>query len=382
MSFALDPFQFKIGNLQLRARSGPNITAPGSVDISTFKIGAEHTITPGTASASGGGAITYQVRWLVGGVETLAASYTPLAADDGATISAQWRAVETGGTDDGTTGWQTIASGIVSYQAVDPVTVPQVAFSRSLDQTFTTGTLTVVNRFPAADFAGLDDLRLRIRGPHDGMYIGHQRGETGDDRFNFAAAPEQITFGGAAIVTQGVSETTDSDPISFTPNGTDNVLVAFELDASKAYSFGGDAGQALETFYHGANVEAGSTTKTGYTSAGAETNVYVVEQILSYDPPSGIYPGKIVVDGNSIVNGYGVNAGEDFPAVLANLTTAEVVELGVNSATTVQRRAANDTAAEYAPGTAAVLFEITNDLYFGATAATAQANYQGWCEDV
>ncbi|MEM0935730.1 MAG: GDSL-type esterase/lipase family protein [Pseudomonadota bacterium] len=269
-----------------------------------------------------------------------------------------------------------------SLPHVGTASTPSTLFQRELDKSFSTSTITIVNRFPGADFAGRSDLRLQLRGPVDAVYIGHQKGVSGDDAYNFAAQPEQVLFGGSGILGQAISDSAVSDAIAFVPNGTDNVLIAIEIDAAKTYSYGDDAAQALPTFYNLNVVEAGSIGKTGYSSTGATSNTYAVERILSYDPPAAIYPGKIIFDGNSIVNGFNVNPGEDFPTLVADLTGAAVIEVGVNSHTTAERRAANDTAPHYAPGSTAVLFEITNDLYFGADAATAQANYQGWCEDV
>lgn len=94
----------------------PTITAPGSIDVDTFIVGAVQTISPGTALPVGGGTITYEVRHLVGSaVRSSAAGYAHAAQDADALGIAQWRAVETGGSNPGVTNWQTVASGVVAH---------------------------------------------------------------------------------------------------------------------------------------------------------------------------------------------------------------------------------------------------------------------------
>lgn len=96
-------------------KSGPTITAPGTLDVDTFRIGTSHTVSVGQAVPSGGGSVSYESRWIVGPAELPQASYTPKAPDDGLAIAAQWRAVETGGSNDGASFWQTAGAGNVSY---------------------------------------------------------------------------------------------------------------------------------------------------------------------------------------------------------------------------------------------------------------------------
>ncbi|MEM9624508.1 MAG: hypothetical protein AAF993_22905, partial [Pseudomonadota bacterium] len=121
-----------VDGVDTRFEAGQTITidTPGSLDVATFKIGTEHTITPGTASPGSGGVISYETRWLVdGSVAAATAAYTPQAPDEGQSISAQWRAVETGGSNDNESAWQTVGSGTVVPQAVLSalsVTGPQV----------------------------------------------------------------------------------------------------------------------------------------------------------------------------------------------------------------------------------------------------------------
>ena len=95
---------------------GPTIATAGSIDVATFEIGVTQTITPGTATASGGGTVTYELRHLADvTVASTIASYAHVPSDDGLTGAAQWRAVETGGTNPGETNWQTVGFGTISY---------------------------------------------------------------------------------------------------------------------------------------------------------------------------------------------------------------------------------------------------------------------------
>ena len=108
--------------------TGPTITAPGSLDVSTYKIGTAHTITSGTATPSGGGTVSYEYRWLVAGLSVASvAGYTPVSGDDTKSIAAQWLAVETGGTNAGATAWQTVGSGTVTYVAPTFSSQPSMA---------------------------------------------------------------------------------------------------------------------------------------------------------------------------------------------------------------------------------------------------------------
>jgi hypothetical protein len=113
--------------------SGPTITTPGSIDVSTFKIGTTQTITAGTATATGGGTVTYEVRHLSNGeVKSTSAAYAHVAADDTESGVAQWRAVETGGTNPGATSWQTVATGTITEQAPSNTVAPAVSGSTGL----------------------------------------------------------------------------------------------------------------------------------------------------------------------------------------------------------------------------------------------------------
>ena len=115
------------------APAGPTISASGSIDVSTFKIGTTQTITAGTASASGGGTVSYEFRHLANGeVKATTAAYAHVAIDDTEAGVAQWRAVETGGTNPGETSWQTVASGTITRVAPANTVAPVVSGSTSL----------------------------------------------------------------------------------------------------------------------------------------------------------------------------------------------------------------------------------------------------------
>ncbi len=119
---------------------GPSITGAGSLDVETYKIGTLHTITAGTADATGGGTVSYEYRWRVASSTVASvAGYTPVGADDTKAIEAQWRAVETGGTNDGATAWQTVDSGgTVTWPVVSIATVT-IAGVAGVGHTLTAG---------------------------------------------------------------------------------------------------------------------------------------------------------------------------------------------------------------------------------------------------
>ena len=147
---------------------GPTITAPGSIDVSTFKIGTTQTITAGTATATGRGTVTYEFRHLANGVtvSTLAA-YAHVGANDGQGGAAQWRAVETGGTNPGATAWQTVASGTITYPA-------PVAAGSLVNQSFTDDT--GVQTYDASgDFTG-SALVFSLVSPPSGVTINSGTG--------------------------------------------------------------------------------------------------------------------------------------------------------------------------------------------------------------
>lgn len=98
---------------------------------------------------------------------------------------------------------------------------------------------------------------------------------------------------------------------------------------------------------------------------------------------------NVVFDGNSLTVGTGVSAGETYPEQFAQffLGKSTVTNLGVSSQTTQDMLA--DVASQVQPlyngakfDNVAVVWEGTNDLYFGATAAQAYANLVSYCQAV
>ena len=170
---------------------GPTITAAGSIDVSTFKIGTTQTITAGTATATGGGSIAYEVRHLANGeVKSTSAAYAHIAADDTETGAAQWRAVETGGSNDGNTTWQNVAIGTITR-------VAPVAAGGLSNQSFTENT--GVQTYDASgDFTGAD-ITYSLVSPVTGVSINSSTGVVSFDTDAMA------TQTGTSIVVRGAN---------------------------------------------------------------------------------------------------------------------------------------------------------------------------------
>lgn len=118
MSIAL--FRRRRGPIEPPPLVGPIITGPGSLSGTGFNAGTTRTITAGPSTPRGGGAVSNQYRWLVDSVVVATtAAYTLLAADAGDTVSAQWRAVEVGGTAAGETAWQEVGLGVIVIPVTD-----------------------------------------------------------------------------------------------------------------------------------------------------------------------------------------------------------------------------------------------------------------------
>lgn len=121
---------------------GPQIASMGALDDTTFQIGLPQTITPGTATATGDGTVSYEMRHTANGVTvSTTAAHTHGPQSDGALGACQWRAVETGGSNDGATPWITLATGSIRHIVPQIVeTLPDVTASRGGDvQIITTG---------------------------------------------------------------------------------------------------------------------------------------------------------------------------------------------------------------------------------------------------
>lgn len=94
-------------------------------------------------------------------------------------------------------------------------------------------------------------------------------------------------------------------------------------------------------------------------------------------------PVLIVCVGNSLTVGIGASPGHDYPTVLASLLpNARVLNRGVSAETTQDMRArATEIDALVEPGAWLLVWEITNDLYFNASADDAYDRYATYCQD-
>lgn len=97
-------------------------------------------------------------------------------------------------------------------------------------------------------------------------------------------------------------------------------------------------------------------------------------------------PKFILCDGDSLTSGIGATGGNTYPAQLLALlgTTWSMIETGISGQTAVQMEA--DAATEIdgqlntlSAKTILLAWGGTNDLYFGASAATAYSNYVTYC---
>lgn len=130
-------------------------------------------------------------------------------------------------------------------------------------------------------------------------------------------------------------------------------------------------------------------TYTPTTTSGSPHAITATSSPALTDPPGVNYtvnPGparKVVFAGNSLTRGAGSTGGNTYPARALAILGADWT--GVNSG--VDGQSAADIIADYADqvgqhydGTKSVnvlvLWELTNDLYFGATAATAWSRYR------
>lgn len=101
------------------------------------------------------------------------------------------------------------------------------------------------------------------------------------------------------------------------------------------------------------------------------------------------YGGIAVFDGNSLTSGQGATGGNDYPSqvavILARYGSYTKYNFGVGAQTTTDM--ASDAATQIDtlynaanPQNIVVPWEITNELYFGTSAATAYANYVSYCQ--
>jgi lysophospholipase L1-like esterase len=262
-------------------------------------------------------------------------------------------------------------------------------YHNRLNTNITAGPFTLVMQVKAANLLATPSLaqtkvRVSIRGPGRNVYIGHRA--AAGNLYDFAATPVPVLFSGGAILTQAVSSVTESDETDFVWNGTSDILVALEQISTTYVYRAGLTG--IDAFFKGTGGEAATVDKTGYSTAAGTS--YALESLrlngftLSAAAPDNSAK-KVVLDGNSLTAGNGVaSQANNYPSQLTSLRRygQRTVNLGVPSATTAQRRAANSTAAQFEAGAIAVLWEGTNSLYFGASTATTISDYSGWCTDV
>ena len=105
-----------------------------------------------------------------------------------------------------------------------------------------------------------------------------------------------------------------------------------------------------------------------------------------------IYNGKVIIlatnviaDGNSLTVGTG-GGGSTYPAILASInSTLSVINKGVNSQTTpmMEADASTDIDPLFLSGSRNILiaWEVTNDIYFGATNQEAYDNIKQYCQN-
>lgn len=226
--------------------------------------------------------------------------------------------------------------------------------------------------------AGPITVRLLVCGGFTSAYIGFSG--TGAA---FTATPTQLFVNGAADNNTGITAPVLTDPVTLTWNGTDDLCVSFN-SGSRTYGYNDAAGATADAYYKAGSGDASTVAKTGYTTAAGA--VYYVEAAIVSGVSPAILTGtrKIVFDGNSLTAGVGASL-YPYPTQIPfyyRYKTLTLVNLGVPSATTAQRMAANSTLAHYEAGAVAVLWEITNDLYFGGTANDAVDRFWSWCDQV
>jgi lysophospholipase L1-like esterase len=265
----------------------------------------------------------------------------------------------------------------------------EVFFGR-ISASSTLGNITIVNRLPATTFgsppaSGWTGAKLVAIGPVDQMFIGHQA--AAGDVFDFGEAPTQVLFGGSGSITGSSDKYTESDLIPFVWDGTRNILVSLSHNAPVTYTNSSGIANVAGYFRAGAQ-EPALQNKSGYSTASGFIYTLQSLRLFGNNNPATTKEAarKIVCDGNSLTFGTGgtpVNLSA-YPFQMTGLLRygANTVNLGVPSATTAQRAAANDTLAQFSPGAVAVLWEGTNTLWFGGSAATAIADYAAWCAQV
>lgn len=233
------------------------------------------TLTATATSVTGNPTPTTSWQWERSGTPIAGAtssSYTLTADDVGETLTV----VQTETNSQGSDTAESAATGVI---ASAPVT--STLFSTTQDATQTNRERTIVNIFDAADISGASDLEITFYGADMlRMFIGHQKGTAGDDRYNFDGTPTQVFFGGNAGITGGtISTETTSDVVTgFTHDGTRNLLIAFEgtnMDYQRSAR-----NATLGSWIITTSGEADSLSRTGYANGTRTDGTLKIEGVL------------------------------------------------------------------------------------------------------
>lgn len=270
-----------------------------------------------------------------------------------------------------------------------PAPVPEwlTLVDHSLDKTITLGNFTAVMQVKKSQLifnpeATFSKARITWNGRAGAVYIGH-RAASGDI-YDFASTPVAVTWGGSPTLSAGSGVETVSDEIAFAWDGTSDILVAVQHNASGTIDYG-DGFADIDGFYLVGSQQSATVNKSGYNSAPSTS--YGLASVEVYqDDAWPVY--NVVCDGNSLTAGTGSTGNNNYPALMKAIlgSAYRVTNLGVPSATTVERDSANETGALVRADAMniAVLWEFTNDMTLGgpASAVDAEAHFVTWCNNV
>lgn len=247
----------------------------------------------------------------------------------------------------------------------------------------TPGTFTIVNRIPASAFgavpaSGTRTARLLVAGGFVDAYIGMS-----GTNASFSGTPTQVKVNGASGSSNANVQMNLTDAATFTYDGVSDISVAFDLSVSSDVSFLASPPGGVSAWIKSAVNEASTITKSGYSNV---SNIYLLWAIEIDGTTShqGQPVRRVVCAGNSLTLGNGSNCGS-YPSQLAfnsRWDAANVFNTGIAGDTSAQLQAANPTGSLFQSGAVAVMWEVTNSLYFGATAAQAIADYWSWVDAV
>lgn len=263
----------------------------------------------------------------------------------------------------------------------------EVFYSRLNNET-NQSNISIVNQLLAASFVASptgtpSSAVVTVRGPVFNAYIGHKAAS--GNAYDFASTPVAIKFGGSSSLSAACNVLTDSDPIAFSWNGTSDILIAYEELGAQNFP-SNDTFAGANAYYKFTTGDTGSVTKSSYSVLASR--VYGVEalRLSGFAAAAPVRNKRIVADGNSLIVGYAsTNPTENaIPSQIISLLRygSSQVNLGVPSATTAERKAADSTLAAFQPGSIAVLWEVTNHLKSGASTSTALSTYWAWCDQV